>query len=99
MLFRSVPGRESRRRRSFETPGNPLTGGSVGSFGISEGNILVGHKKKTQITCLTMTPSGEVAQMLTSAISKWGLSREAQAALLKVRTGPECPEGNLRELT
>ena len=48
--------------------------------------------------CLTITPSGEVAQMLTSAISKWGLSREAQAALLKVRTGPECPEDNLREL-
>ena len=71
----------------------------MGSFGISEGNILVGHTKKTQITCLTMTPSGEVAQMLTSAISKWGLSREAQAALLKVRTGPECPEDNLRELT
>ena len=47
---------------------------------------------------LTATPSGEVAQMLTSAISKWGLSREVQAALLKVRTGPECPEDNLREL-
>ena len=28
-----------------------------------------------------------------------GLSREAQAALLGVRTRPECPEGNLRELT
>ena len=28
-----------------------------------------------------------------------GLNREVQAALLKVRTGPECPEGNLRELT
>ena len=56
-------------------------------------------KKKTQIACLTITPSGEVAQMLTSAISKWGLSREVQAALLKVRTGPECPEDNLRELT
>ena len=45
------------------------------------------------------TPSGEAAQMLTSATSKWGLDREAQAALLRVRTGPECPEGNLRELT
>ena len=28
-----------------------------------------------------------------------GLGREAPAALLRVRTGPECPEGNLRELT
>ena len=31
--------------------------------------------------------------------SKWGLGREAQAALLRVRTGLECPEDNLRELT
>ena len=30
---------------------------------------------------------------------KWGLGGEAQAALLRVRTGPECPEGNLRELS
>ena len=41
----------------------------------------------------------EVAQMLASASSKQVLNREAQAALLRVRTGPECPEGNLRELT
>ena len=36
--------------------------------------------------------------MLASTTSKWGLNREAQAALLRVRTGPECPEDNLREL-
>ena len=30
---------------------------------------------------------------------KRGLGREVQAALLGVRTGPECPKGNLRELT
>ena len=30
--------------------------------------------------------------------SKWGLNREVRAALLRVKTGPECPEGNLREL-
>ena len=45
------------------------------------------------------TPSGEIAQTLASATSKWGLNREAQAALLRVRTRPECPEGNRRELT
>ena len=49
--------------------------------------------------CLTAIPSREVAQMLTSTTSKWGLNREAWDALLRVRTGPECPEGNLRELT
>ena len=46
-----------------------------------------------------VTPSGEAAQTPTSATSKRGVGREVQAALLKIRTGPECPEGNLRELT
>ena len=45
------------------------------------------------------TPSGEAAQMPASTTSKRGLDREAWAALLRVRTGPECPKGNLRELT
>ena len=45
------------------------------------------------------TPSKEAAQMLASATSKWGLGREAWAALVRIRTGPECPKGNLRELT
>ena len=42
------------------------------------------------------SPSGEAAQMPAPATSKQGLGREAWAALLRVRTGPE---GNLRELT
>ena len=37
--------------------------------------------------------------MLVFATSKQGLNREAWAALLRVRNRPECPEGNLRELT
>ena len=46
------------------------------------------------------TPSGEAVQMPAPTTSKRRLvGREARAALLKVRTGPECPEGNLRELT
>ena len=44
------------------------------------------------------SPSREAAQMPALASSKWGLGREAQAALLRVRTRPECPEGNLRDL-
>ena len=47
----------------------------------------------------TVTPSGEAAKTPTSATSKQGLGRGAWAALLRVRTGPECPKGNLRELT
>ena len=46
-----------------------------------------------------VTPSREAVQMPASATSRRGLSREAQAALLRVRTRHECPEGNLRELT
>ena len=49
--------------------------------------------------CPTVTPSREAVQMPASATSKWGLGKEARAALLRVRTGPECPEGNVRELT
>ena len=45
------------------------------------------------------TPNREVAQTLLSTISKRGLNREMRAALLRIRTGHECPEGNLRELT
>ena len=73
------------------------------SLRTSEGNITrrkkKQRKKKTQNICVTITPNGEVAQMLASATGKLGLNREAWAALLRVRTGPECPEGNLRELT
>ena len=45
------------------------------------------------------SPSREAAQTPAPATSKWGLGREARAALLRVRTRPEFPEGNLRELT
>ena len=48
--------------------------------------------------CPTVTPSREAVQMPASATSKWGLGKEARAAFLRVRTGPECPEGNVREL-
>ena len=55
--------------------------------------------------CPTVTPeklllfsSREAAQTPASSTSKRGLGREVRAALLRVRTGPECPEGNLREL-
>ena len=48
---------------------------------------------------ISNSPSREAVQMPASAASKQGLGREAWAALLRVLTGPECPEGNLRELT
>ena len=94
---------ETRPRKgviSFQTQGNPLTGGSGGSFHISEGN-LTGRENKLnpQATCLKTTPSRKVPQMLASATSKCRLNEEEWAALLRVRTRPECPEDNQRELT
>ena len=77
----------------------------MGSFGISEGNITgrkqTNKQKQTQNTRLTVTVSEEVVQRLTSATSEQGLDREARPAqsMLRVRTRPECPEDNLRELT
>ena len=44
-------------------------------------------------------PSREAAQMPASTASKRGLVREAWVTLLRVRTRPECPKGNLKELT
>ena len=49
--------------------------------------------------CLMATPSREVPQTLASTTSRWGLNEEERVTLLRVRTRPECPEGNLRELT
>ena len=46
-----------------------------------------------------MPNSREAAQMPAPAASMQGLGREAPVALLRVRIGPECPKGNLRELT
>ena len=65
-----------------------------------EGNIT-GRKNKQnpQITCLKATPIRKVPQTLSSTTSKWGWNREERAALLRVRTRPESPEGNQRELT
>ena len=45
------------------------------------------------------SPSGEAAQTPASATSKRGLGREAQAELLRVGIGPECPKCNQSELT
>ena len=49
---------------------------------------------------VTAASSGEGAQMFVSTTSKLGLDREVWAAslVLRVRTGLECPEDNLREL-
>ena len=73
----------------------------MGSFGISESNITRRGEKPPQNRHLTTTSSGEVAQMLASTTSEQRMDREVRAAslALRVSTGPECLEDNLRELT
>ena len=45
------------------------------------------------------SPSREAVQKSAPATSKRGLGREAQAASLRVRIWPECPERYLSEIT
>ena len=65
------------KEEKFPKSRKPLTGRSVESLGSSEGNITrrKKKKKKPQNMRLTPTPSGKVAQMLTTATSKQGLDR------------------------
>ena len=88
-------GQQRRYRHKEQTFGH--SGGRRGWDNLREWpcNIFM----TPQITCLKATPSRDIPQMLTSTTSKQGQNREERAALLRVRTGPECPEGNLRELT
>ena len=83
---RALDGDPSREgcliRGSFQTPGNPRTGGSGGSFWISEGNLTGRKNKQTpQITCLIATPNRKVLQTPASATSKWGQNGEEQGGI------------------
>lgn len=77
----------------------------MGSFGISEGNIT-GRKKKERKKERNPTdcvPNNNFQQGTSPDTHNChqqagGLYREVRAALLRVKTRPECPEGNLREL-
>ena len=67
-----------------------------GSFGISEGNIT-GRKKKTQNTCLNRNSQWRSSP--DARHQQAGAELGGAGYMLRVRTRPECPEGNLRELT
>ena len=69
----------------------------MGSFGISEGNIIRRGKKSTDYAPNCNSQWRHSPYMF--ATSEQGLNREVPAALLMVRTRTECPEDNLRELT
>ena len=82
--------RELWRRRSFQTSGNPLTGGSVGNFGISEGNITGREKKQKQAN-----------KQKTECAPNHNSQRRSSPDVFvhQQRVGAECPEDNLGKLT
>ena len=91
-------------RRSFHTVGNPPTGRSVGSFGISEGNIAGrGKRKKEKKNKPTEYMPNHNSQQKSSPRHLHpppasGAEQRGEGCMLRVRTGPECPGDNLREL-
>ena len=86
------------KRRSFQT------GGSVWSFGISEGNITGKGKKKTKNKKPTEYAPNHNSQWISSPDTHIRLQQVVArqgdiGGMFRVRTGPECPEDNMRELT
>ena len=66
----------------------------MASLGSTKGHITRKKNKKLKPTDYEPngnSPSGEAVQTPASSTSKWGLGREAQAALLRVRTGLNAP--------
>ena len=108
--WRSTLRRELWRRRSFQQKkfltetevsgrGNPLTDRSVGSFGISEGNIT-GRKKKQYPRENAPKHNSQRKSSPDALIhQQWaGAGQGGTGCMLRVRTRPECPEDNLSEL-
>ena len=78
------PGEAVVKEEKFPNTRNPSHQWVCGEFWNLRGqhNQELKKKKNPQIMRLAATPSGEVAQTLTSASSKQGLNREARAACL-----------------
>ena len=84
------------KERSFQTSGNPLTGRSVGNFGISEDSII-GRKKKN-LTDYAPNRSQQRSSPDTHVHQqRAGAEQGGTGCLLRVRTGPECPKDNFRD--
>ena len=58
-----------------------------------------GIKKQTKIPKMLLGLSSVLLFNSIDNINVGNMGTEARAALLRVRTRPECPEGNLRDLT
>ena len=73
----------------------------MGSFGISESNITGREKQKKKKN--TDYASNHISQQRSSPDAcirhqPVGAEQGGVGCMLRVRTGPECPEDNLREL-
>ena len=75
------PGEEIVKEEKFPDSRKPSHRWVCGEFWNLRGQQNQ-EEKTPQNMCLTTTPSREVAQMLVSGTSKWGLDGEAQAACL-----------------
>ena len=86
--MKTHPGEGVVKEEKFPNTRKPSHQWVSGEFWNLRGQHNWEGKKKKQKpnTCLITTASRELAQKLTTATSKWGLGREAQAALLRVRT-------------
>ena len=87
------PGEEIVKEEKFPNSRKPSHRWVCGEFWNLRGQQNQ-EEKTPQNMCLTTTPSREVTQTLMSATGQRG-----SGCMLRVRTGPECPEYNLRELT
>ena len=99
------PGEGVVKEEKFPNSRKPSHRRVCGSFGISEGN-KTGRQTHTHTHTHTHTKyvpncNCQWRSSPGARIRHQGLDKEARAAslVLRVRTGPECPKDNLRELT
>ena len=95
-----------RVMKKFPNTRKPLTGGCVGSFEISEGNITGRGNTHTHThthTHTEYTPNHNSQKRSSPdahvSHQRVGVEQGGAGCMLRVRTRPECPEDNLRELT
>ena len=92
------PGKEVLKREKFPNTRKPSHCRICAKLWKHRGQHKRGKKINKQFKIADCepygnSPSGEAEQMPAPATSKRGLGREAWAAFLRLRIGPECPRG------
>ena len=93
------PGEGVMKEEKFPSSRKPFYWWVCGNFGISEGNIT-GRKKKRN-TEYTPNRNSQWRSSPDAHVhhQRVGSRQGGMGCMLRVRTKPECPEDNLRELT